>query len=141
MSDQENVYQGLDPALTPSHDRELFAWADETSRRNVSTLNDSLRQLVALSTALLAGSAALVDKMPAERGFKGLSAMLLMLCLGLSLFGSIPRTAYIDTNNSAAIEDERDRGLKFKKGFLCAAAMCLFLAFAFLLIGVFLAPA
>jgi hypothetical protein len=94
--------------------------------------------MVTLSTALLAGSAALLGQAPIGPAFKLSGAILLMLCLGASLWGSLPREARIDTNRSDVIEAEHQRGIARKSASLQASYACLFLALGALVVGILL---
>jgi hypothetical protein len=57
---QESVVVGRAP--TPE-EKELVAWAAESARSSITRANDGLRQLVTLSTAILGGSAALLNSL------------------------------------------------------------------------------
>lgn len=132
---EPRVITGAGPEAVSPQTRELFAWADECVRKGIQVYNEALARIVTLSAALLAGSAALLGQMPASPWSKAIAALLLMASLGVSLWGGLPREAHIDTNNSRAIEQERQRGLTVKARCLKTASACLFLAFAFLLAG------
>src|SRR5262249_47428735 len=120
----------------PNHEEtELVTWAEETMRKSLDTVRDGLRQLVTLSTALLAGSAAFLGQLPVHPFCKGLTACLLMLTLGCALWGSLPRVAAVDVHYPAAIKREREEGTAAKLRCLQCASGSLLFAFVSLFVG------
>ena len=114
---------------------ELVEWASQARRNSLGTVSDALRQLVVLTTAVLGGSAALLNQVPVPAGFKAVAVVLLLGALGLALLGNMPLTARLHVNCPEDIRDESERGLLVKSRFLRAASAALFAAFAVLVLG------
>jgi hypothetical protein len=113
---------------------ELVAWAEEAVRKSLPTVQESLRQMVTLSTALLAGSAALLSNLPAPMACKGIASLLLLVALASALWGSFPREAIVDIRCPEEIKKVRVRGTIVRMRCLKIAGGCLVFAL-FLLIG------
>ncbi len=94
-----------------------------------------LRQMVTLTTALLAGSAALLSQLRIARACIGLSAGLLIISLVAALFGMFPREAVVNISCLEDIKKERDRGMQVKMRCLKIAGACLVAAFCVLVYG------
>jgi hypothetical protein len=125
----------------PTHEElELVTWAEETTRKGLDAVRDGLRQLVTLTTALLAGSAAFLGQLSAPRGWKVAAAVLLLSALALALWGSLPRVALVDVHCPEAIRREREQGTAAKLWCLRGASLFLLLAFAALFVGLLFAP-
>ena len=114
---------------------ELVAWAEEAVSKSLGTVQEGLRQMVTLTTALLAGSAALIDKLPLALGCKALSVLLLVLALASALWGALPQEATLDVRCPDEIKAVRDRGRRWKMNCLKFASGCLLAAFLVMLGG------
>jgi hypothetical protein len=80
------------PGREPTHEElELIAWGEEMARKGLATVHDGLKQMVTLTTALLAGSTAMLGTLPIPTVFKALGAVALLVSLASSLWGSFPR--------------------------------------------------
>jgi hypothetical protein len=129
---QEQPIFGREPS---PEELELVAWAEEAASKGVGAVHEGLRQLVTLTTALLAGSAALLDKLPVSTACKVVFAGLLLVALATSLWGSLPREVTVDVHRPDKIKAARARSRRQKMACLKAASTCLVLAFCVLLGG------
>lgn len=116
-------------------ENELLDWAEEVVQKSLTTVQDNLRQMVTLNTALLAGSAALLAQMHVARVCVGLSAVLLIISLSVALFGMFPREATVRVNSPDDIKEKRDRGIRVKMNCLKGAGFFLVTAFCVLIVG------
>jgi hypothetical protein len=117
---------------------ELVAWAREAAGKSMGVAHDGLRHLVTLTTALLAGSAALLGQGQLESPCKGIAVVLLLFSLAVSLFGSLPVMAEFDINCPEEIAAAQKRGLAIKTDCLKIASFLLLLAFSMFLFAVFI---
>ena len=127
MNDPAAIKEPDVPGGTPTYEQvELIEWQEETRRKSLGVVSDSLRQLVTLAAAILGGTAALYGQIPVLPAVKALFSILLFGVLGLSLWGSYPITA-----TTSCIEDikrARDQGIARRSWFLWAAYVLLFVA-------------
>lgn len=135
---QDEVIYGEEPT---AEQLELVAWGEETVRKGVSTAQDALKQMVTIATALLAGSTALLGQLPIPLLSKGIGSLFMLIALGLSLWGSIPREVEIDVQCPEEIKEARERGARFKMRCLRGSSGCLFLAFLVLVAGLLIQAA
>jgi hypothetical protein len=137
MSDQpQEPSAGEEPTLD---DMEAVEWAREVGRKELQLLQDGLRQLVTLTTALLGGSAALLGQAALPRWCKTLGAVCLLLALASSLVGSLPYRTRFDPRNPDGVRAARLRGVRYKTWLLWTSATALFLALVWFVIGAVLA--
>jgi len=115
---------------------EQVTWAEEAIRAAPGLLRDNLRQLITLDTALLAGSAAFLDKMPMLKELKVLGVALLLISLFSALWGSLPREAQVCPYAPDEIRRARATNLNARLWSLRAAGTFLFLALVVFTIGV-----
>jgi hypothetical protein len=100
----------LDGGEEPStQEIELVKWGEETIRGAETVLHDSLKQLITLNTALLAGSVAFLDRLPGSKGWKIAGAICLLLSLLLALWGNYPRELRLCPHVPSEIKMARDR--------------------------------
>lgn len=130
---RDDIVYGREPTY---EERELVTWAEETVRKGVATTQEALRQMVTLTTALLAGSTALLGQLPTPLYFKVMAALSLLFSLGASLWGSLPREALVDIRCPEEIKAARDRMGLFKMNCLRVASVSLVTAFVVILLGV-----
>jgi hypothetical protein len=132
---QEEKIVGGEPT---SEEVELVTWAEEMVRKSLVSIHEGLRQMITLATALLAGSTAVLGGLPIPTLFKAAGALALLLCLAFSLWGTYPREATVDIRCPEEIKEARENGLKVKAWCLWLASISLVVAFAALLLGLFL---
>ena len=107
---------------------EAVEWASEVRRKQLSILGDALQRLVVLETAILGGSAALLNQVPVPAGCKTIAVVLLLASLALSLIGASPvSVSYPPNCPEEIIEARRQAGrrrellLQFSGGLMFAA--------------------
>lgn len=139
MSDaiQEQVIEGRAP--TPEED-DLLDWAAASARDSIARANDGLKHLVTLTTALLGGSAALLNSLKLPWGCLAVGMALLMLSLVAALWGILPREAAVREGWLDDIRRAHARYLWAKLWSMRAAATLLVCGFA-VLVGGLLATA
>src|SRR6266545_7801565 len=91
---QDNVVVGKEPTTAQ---KELIVWAETAARNELNIVQEGLRQMVTLATAVLAGSAALLGALPVPTVFKGLGILALLVSLAASLRGAVPYETAMDT--------------------------------------------
>jgi hypothetical protein len=128
------------PARRPDPEEvELLRWAEQAVQNRIHSLQEGLKQMVTLASALLAGSAAFFVQMPTHPVVKGVSASLLMVSLGCALRGWLPKPTTIRTNDIQSIRNTQDRLEQTKRVWLTASSLFLLGAF-FVLFGGLLVP-
>jgi hypothetical protein len=107
---------------------EQVKWAEEAARNAPALLRDSLRQLITLGTALLAGSAAFLNQVPMPKWMKALGAACLLLSLFGALWGNFPRELLVCPYAPEEIRRARERSLANRLWWLKWAGTWLFAA-------------
>lgn len=131
-STPEEVIQGCEPT---AEERELFNWSEEIASKEIGLVHDSLRHLVTLTAALLAGSAAVLNQVVLAPWCKVAGLSLLLVSLIAALWGSLPITASFEPGHLDGIRKARAGGLRFRTRCLKVTAWCLVLALTVLLAG------
>ena len=108
---------------------------EEARKKGMQAVGESLRHLVTLTTALLAGSAVLFAQPVVPVAFKAAGASFLMLSLASALFGSLPREVVIDTRCPDDVRDAMGRGGRARVRALRVSSLALFAAFAAVFLG------
>jgi hypothetical protein len=131
---QEEVIVGREPTV---EEQELIDWANEAIRKGPTLVNEGLRQLITLDTALLGGSAALMGQgfLPAPTACKALGVLFLLGSLWMALAGSLPRESLVNVNHIEALRTARGRTIKRKMHYLRWSGRLLVIAFAIVLGG------
>jgi hypothetical protein len=75
--------------------REQVGWAQETIHNAPALLRENFKQLITINSALLGGSATLLQYLKLSPYFVGLGLLCLLVSLGVSLWGSFPCEASI----------------------------------------------
>jgi hypothetical protein len=114
---------------------ELAQWGAEAYRKSIETVHEANRQLVVLTTAVLGGFAALMDKIPMPMLAKAAGMVLLLAALGASILGTMPMNASLNPSCVTDLKPERERGLAAKSTILKIASGLLFASFAFIVFG------
>jgi len=122
----------LSPTCSPAtqEEIELVEWTQQAHRGSLDPVMQTLHRLVTLIAALLGGSAALLNKIPVPPLCMGASVSLLLLALGVALWGIMPASGRCRLNCPAEIKAERERNIKAKTRCLQATSGHLFAAFA-----------
>lgn len=119
--------------LSTQEEVDTVDWARRVVRDSDLVAQDGLRQLVTLTTALLAGSAAMLDRSLLPNGVKAACVFCLLGALASALFGFLPSASRLSTCYLDEIEAARVRLLRRKVWSLRAASAFLVFAFACLL--------
>lgn len=129
---EESPVFGQEPS---AEELELVAWAEDARKKGLETIRESLRHLVTLTTALLAGSAVLFAQPVVPVAFKAAGAVCLMLSLAVALYGSLPREVGIDPRCPDDVREARDRGSRDRMRALQLSSLSLFVAFLVVFLG------
>jgi hypothetical protein len=121
-------------------EQELIAWAEQAKKSSINSLQEGLKQMVTLTSALLAGSAAFYAQLPVNPFVKGVAAALLMLALASALRGWLPRFATFDLTCIEEIREARRKLEQWKTFWLTICGVCLWFGFLVLLAGLILEP-
>jgi hypothetical protein len=118
--------------LTPD-DIELSKWGSEAIKQTETSLQDGLKQMVVLLTAVLAGSVNFLQTMP--KFPKGLMVSSFLLGLCFAVYGFLPRTLHFRPGCLTEMRAERERLLRIKDRCLTAAMIGLLLGGLFGVVG------
>ena len=132
---REEIIVGRQPT---AFEREQTEWAERAVAGSTAVIQEGLRHLVTLATALLAGSAALLGRTTLPGPVLTLCAVLLTGALAVSLWGSLPVEQTLDCTRPAQIAAARER-LRVAKGRCLLGAAGLLMLTAVVLVGGFLA--
>lgn len=135
MSDDHRPLIGTAPT---GDDLDQTQWAQEAIRTGGAALQDSLRQLVTLTTALLAGSAAFFGQLSAPRPFKVFGVSLLLAALATAFVGTLPREVSVCPYLPDEIRAVRSKATARRLRLLKASGCCLIGAFLALLLGLWI---
>jgi hypothetical protein len=114
VSDVDTPIVGEEPT---AEEIEQAEWAEEAIRTAPALIRDSLRQLITLDTALLAGSAALLTRASLPKLAAAIGIIALLISLSLALWGSMPREGRLRPCAPNQIRRFRERNLKAR---MCA---------------------
>jgi hypothetical protein len=118
-----------------SEQTELFEWIEKGHERALANVRDALQRLVTLTTALLAGSAALIAHVSLPWWSKTAGPLLLLLSLAAALLGSLPRWESVPRGYVDRARELREQILSRKADFLLTASILLLLAFLVMIVG------
>jgi hypothetical protein len=124
--------------LPTPFEQEQIEWAERAIAGSTRAIQESLRHLVTLTTALLAGSAALLGRTSLPGLVLAGCAVLLTLSLSAALVGSWPVERTFDATSAVAIAEVRER-LRVHKARYLKLSGAFLLATACVLIGGFFA--
>lgn len=113
---------------------EAVEWAAEVRRKQLGIMGEALQRLVILETAILGGSAALLNQIPAPPSCKTLAVIFLLAALALSLIGAGPISATYILNCAEEIIAARQKAVRFRELLLRFSGIFLFMAF-FVIVG------
>lgn len=133
MSENDEIVVGEVPS-----EEEMFyvAWGDDLIKDTINAINQSLRQLVTLSTALLAGVVAFFDKGAIPHGAMVAAMILLLASLTAGLIGSIPFSMEVGRRVPAEICQAIQEGLAWKNLCLRFSAWPMLLGIALLCLAI-----
>jgi hypothetical protein len=115
---------------------ELFKLGKRMIEGSIETVQDTLRQLLTLSTALLGGSIAFMNEQLTPLGFKAVCVLFFMATVGISFYGTMPYSAGLVPNIPESVRETRDRALESKTAKLRLAGGSLLLGFAVAVLGI-----
>jgi hypothetical protein len=119
-----------------SETRELIALGKRMIEESLETVFNTLKQILTLSTVMLGGIIALVDKNFICVGFKSAAACAFLLSAAFSFIGMLPRTANISLNFPHTIKEAREKAMRYQTHWLWVSGICLFVGFLIATIGV-----
>ena len=127
MDGEVPVLQGGRPS---SDDMFYFRWGRETVKNNLTLVNEVLRQLVTLNSALLGGSIAFLDDSVVGAAFKPWIVFAFLASLIGSFLGMMPYEATVDVRVPEEVKRHKDDALRSKRRYLWTAGGCMALGFA-----------
>jgi hypothetical protein len=107
---------------------ELFAWADQAAKNDLHNMQEALKQMTTVTSALLAGAAAFYAQIHAPPAAKLLAAGFFLLALGAALLGWLPWMRQLDVSCVEEIREARGRLMGRKLFFLRVSSLLLWLA-------------
>ncbi len=121
----------------PPSPEEVFylQWGREALKNNINLLNDVLRQLVTLDTALLAALIGFLHEIQIPEWSKAIVLSSVSISLLLAFIGVLPYRAEVDLRKPEHIRVHKEKALSYKRRFLTVAAIFFFLTFAFSILG------
>ncbi len=132
MESQKKQVTGYLPA---DEDNFYQQWGYETLKNNIVLLNDVLRQLLTLDTALLAAAIGFFDKIETLSWSKSTVLILLCISLVMSFLGIFPYEGKVDIRNITMIRRHKEKAQLYKRIFLGIAAGVFILSFVLLLLN------
>jgi hypothetical protein len=121
---------------TPEEE-EVLAWVRAANRNGIVTANDSLKQLITLTTAILGGSVALTGQIGMPWWAKAFGCGPLLLALLVALFGNLPYPIDLnpDVVDTEAVRGRRLLALRVKVSCLWTSTGLLAFALVVLVTG------
>lgn len=110
-------------------DKFYLQWGRDTLRNNISLVNDILKQLVGINSALL-GVGIVYDEIVDNEFLRLLILIFFLVSLGSSFLGLLPYEDLVDSNSPSEIKTFKNNALKHKRRFLLSGTI--FLAAGFL---------
>lgn len=103
--------------VEPSSEDDTFIadWGRELFKSSVSLANDVLKQSIVISSLLLSGALAFLDRLKVSRSCQAVVFGLLLAMLLIAFFSLLPEVAIIDARDPAALRDFRTRILRRKR--------------------------
>jgi len=111
-------------------------WGRETFKNNLTFANEVLRQLVTLSSSLLGGAIAFLEKTNIPPTYIKVILILVFLSLIASFLGLLPYEEVINIRNPKLVRKFKRRALNIKRIFLYTSATILSIAFGVAIAGV-----
>jgi len=111
-------------------------WGRETFKNNLTFANEVLRQLVTLSSSLLGGAIAFLEKTNIPPTYIKVILIFLFLSLIASFLGLLPYEEVIDIRNPKLVRKFKRRALNIIRIFLYTSATILSIAFGVAIAGV-----
>ena len=97
-----------------AENREAFLLGKKMIESGVESVQDTLRQLLTLATALLGGSIALTSDQLMPQLCKVATVACFLITLGISFWGMIPYAARISPNLPETVREARSKALEWK---------------------------
>jgi hypothetical protein len=111
---------------------EQYQWVRDSVRTSAATVNEVLRLLLTLTTALLGGSVAFLNQTSMHHNAKIIGCCFLLASLYVSLWGSLPGNAKLDPDRVDRDETIALREYLLYWKLLCLRLSCFFLGAALL---------
>ncbi|HWY12615.1 MAG TPA: hypothetical protein VN026_14880 [Bacteroidia bacterium] len=117
----------------PSEDDNFYVtWGRETIKNNITLANDILKQLVAISSALL-GVTIIYEKVVSNEILKVCVLLSFLLALVISFLGVLPYEAKVQLNVPSDIKEHKRKALVHKLRLLWISAISLMVGFSFVI--------
>ncbi|MFO0846620.1 MAG: hypothetical protein U0797_30345 [Gemmataceae bacterium] len=120
---------------------ELYEWATKVNDNAPNAVQESLKQLVTLTTAFTAGSAALFNQIPLHYGAKVTVGASLLCSLVIAMYGWMPMWAPCDPAFPDQVRSVRDKLRSRKQSCLFASVGLLIFAMLVLMAASLFWPA
>jgi hypothetical protein len=123
---------------SPADELDTFyvEWARESLKRNLPFVNEVLRGLVTLDTALLGGSVLWLGPQIVPAWFRLAVVLCFLLSLAAAFWGMLPYTGTaVDLRCPDLIHKHKTEALRTKQFWVWVAAWCLIAGFAVALVG------
>lgn len=137
----ETTGRALKAVEASPENRELFLLGRKMIEGSIEAVQDMLKQLLTLATALLGGSIAFTSDQLMPFPFKAVIVASFLLTVGISIWGMMPYGADLCPNLPQTVREARDKSLDWKMkrlqwaGFFLVAGF--FVAFVGLLVRSF----
>jgi len=116
---------------------EEVEWARKTIRKGAGVVIKCHRQLVTLNSVLLAGLAAFLSQSAVPKYLSGTAALCLLMSLGCSLYGTLPREIQVCPYAPDEIRRAREIGTAGRLFWLKCAALAFFAGLMAIAFGLF----
>ncbi|UFP95817.1 hypothetical protein [Gloeobacter morelensis] len=122
----------------PTEDELFYVdWGKETIKQNLSFLNDVLRQLLTLNTALIGSSAVFFDESILGKDFKLAVIIVFMFSLFVCLVGVLPVETDVNPQAPGLVKEHKQKATKWKRCLLYISFSSFFLGFVLVLFGLY----
>ena len=135
----DEVIDGESLGEPPQEAMFYVSLGEEHLKRNVPLLNEFLKQLVTLSTALIGGGMFFLKDTPLmSPAVKKLIMACFLVSLFVSLIGAIPYSARMNIHDPWGIKRAVERAIWWKRILAIASSGCLLLGLVIVYVAVFL---
>ena len=104
-------------------DRFYLQWGRETIKNNIALVNDILKHLTTLNTALIGGSIVFIDQGVMHQGAKVAVIVIFFVALFISFLGLLPYQSNFSPKNISAIKNHKRKALTYKCRVLNSSAI------------------
>jgi len=126
----------LSGAKLSESDKFYLSWGYESQKNNIKIVNDVLRQLITLNSAMIAGSIALLKSNLIGEQYTKAIILLFFVSLVTSFWGVFPFEGSFDIRRIDQIRKHKKRALKVKVTYMTVSGVLMVTGFAIAIFSV-----